>query len=95
MGRSQQRLNYFREKNKEVSGICSAGKAGDKDLKKETLKRIYLEIIKMLESGEKSSRELVAALPFPEKAILKILQLLLEKGIVELTKINTYKINIQ
>ncbi|QED37118.1 RecQ family ATP-dependent DNA helicase [Antarcticibacterium arcticum] len=90
--RSRQLLHYFGEKDPEDCGICSVCQSTDKYIKKETIKRIYLEIIKELETGEKSSRDLVARIPFPEAGVIKVLQLLLEKDIIALTSGNNYKL---
>lgn len=90
--RSRQLLQYFGEKDPEDCGICSVCQSTDKYIKKETIKRIYLEIIKELETGEKSSRDLVARIPFPEAGVIKVLQLLLEKDIIALTRNNFYKL---
>lgn len=90
--RSRQLLRYFGEKDTEDCGICSVCQSTDKFIKKEMIKRIYLEIIKELETGEKSSRELVASIPFPEAGVIKVLQLLLEKDIIALTPGNNYKL---
>jgi len=90
--RNKQLLFYFGEKNSKNCGICSVCMPLEKSIKKETIKRIYLEIIQQLELGQKSSRDLVRLLPFPESGILKVLQLLLEKEIIELTGNNHFKI---
>lgn len=90
--RNQQLLFYFGEKNGKNCGICSVCKPIDKSIKKETIKRIYLAIIQQLELGQKSSRDLVREIPYPESGILKVLQLLLEKEIIELTSNNNFKL---
>ena len=53
---------------------------------------MYLGIIELLESGAKNSRELVTALPYPEAGILKVLQLMMEKDIINLNASNQYKL---
>ena len=90
--RSRQLLTYFGETNTKNCGICSVCNPVDSIIRKETVKRIYLEIMDLLKPGDKSSRELVAALPYPEAGILKVLQLLMEKEIIGLTPTNTYKL---
>jgi len=90
--RSRQLLSYFGETDTKNCGICSYCKPVDSNIRKETIKRIYLEIMDLLKTGDKSSRELVAALPYPEAGILKVLQLLMEKEIIDLTPTNTYKL---
>jgi ATP-dependent DNA helicase RecQ len=90
--RSRQLLTYFGETDTKNCGICSYCKPVDSNIRKETVKRIYLEIMDFLKTGDRSSRELVAALPYPEAGILKVLQLLMEKEIIGLTPTNTYKL---
>jgi ATP-dependent DNA helicase RecQ len=90
--RSRQLLTYFGETDTKNCGICSVCKPVDSIIRKETIKRIYLEIMVLLKTGDRSSRELVAALPYPEAGILKVLQLLMEKEIIDLTHTNTYKL---
>jgi len=90
--RSRQLLTYFGETDSKNCGICSVCKPVDSNVRKETIKRIYLEIMDFLKTGDRSSRELVAALPYPEAGILKVLQLLMEKEIIGLTPTNTYKL---
>ncbi len=90
--RSRQLLLYFGENCNIKCGICSVCTSTNSELKKETIKKIYLEIIRELEDGPKNSRQLVQQLPFPEAGILKVLQLLLEKEIIDFASKNTYKI---
>ncbi|UJH91843.1 RecQ family ATP-dependent DNA helicase [Antarcticibacterium sp. 1MA-6-2] len=90
--RSQQLLKYFGETSPSKCGICSVCKPPENITGKEKVKQIYKEIIEQLEEKEKNSRELVAAIPYPEAGILKVLQLLLEKEIIVLTSNNNYKL---
>lgn len=90
--RSKQLLRYFGESKANKCGICSICVPADKKLSRETIKQIYLQIVRLLENGSKSSREIVAAVPFPEPGILTVLQLLLEKEIISLTPTNQYKL---
>lgn len=90
--RSKQLLFYFGERNAKKCGICSVCQPLEKTIKKETIKSIYIEIIQQLEMNQKNSRELVATIPYAEAGILKVLQLLLEKEIIELTNTNHYKL---
>lgn len=90
--RSRQLLAYFGETGPKNCGICSVCRPADSIVRKETIKRIYLEIMGFLKTGDRSSLELVAALPYPEAGILKVLQLLLEKEIIFLTPNKTYKL---
>ena len=90
--RSIQFLNYFGETEVTKCGICSVCKPPETNVKKEIIRRIYEELIEILRKEEQNSRQLVAALPFPENGILKVLQLMLERGVVSLTATNTYKL---
>lgn len=90
--RSRQLLQYFGETDTGDCGICSVCKKSEKGLKKDIIKSIYLDIIKELEAGPKSSRELVENLSYPEDSILKVLRLLLEKEIIEISKAQLYKL---
>lgn len=90
--RRNQLLRYFGEEPGEPCGICSVCQPADKVLKRETIKNIYLQIIGELETGNKTSRELVERLPFPENGILKVVGLLLDKEIIEKTATNQYKL---
>lgn len=90
--RSRQLLQYFGENAYANCGICSVCKKPDTRINKDTIKNIYLDIIKELEQGPVSSRDLVHRISFPESAILKVLQLLLEKEIIDLTPAQLYKL---
>jgi ATP-dependent DNA helicase RecQ len=91
--RSKQLLKYFGEPSPPACGICSVCHPPERETARETIKRIYEEILTSLEAGEKNSRELVGILPYPEAGILKVLKLMLEKGIIVLTGTNAYKLN--
>ncbi len=90
--RSRQLLSYFGEKATTNCGICSVCEQPEKNLTKDTIKKIYMDIIKELEEGPKSSRDLVVKISFSETGILKVLQLLLEKEIIEITPSQLYKL---
>ncbi|MDB9960597.1 RecQ family ATP-dependent DNA helicase [Oceanihabitans sp.] len=89
--KSMQLLSYFGEKNIEACGICSVCIAGKKSEKTET-KQIKNAIINLLENGDLSSRALSEKLPFTEKEINTMIQLLLEHHIITITQTNTYKL---
>lgn len=89
--KSIQLLNYFGEKDIEACGLCSVCIAGKKLEKTET-NQIKNAIIKLLENGDLSSRALSEKLPFSEKEIKTMVQLLLEHQLIIITKINTYKL---
>ena len=90
--RSRQLLSYFGENADTDCGICSVCEKPQENLKKDAIKRIYMDIIKELEEGPKSSRELVGKISYPEVAILNVLRLLLEKEIIQLTPAQFYKL---
>ena len=50
------------------------------------------EIIKQLEFGHLSSKDLFKALPFSEEQINNTLKQMLERNIIEVTATNTYKL---
>ncbi|MDO6596969.1 RecQ family ATP-dependent DNA helicase [Oceanihabitans sp. 2_MG-2023] len=89
--KSIQLLSYFGEKDIQSCGICSVcitkNNTGVKDIK--LLKNA---IISLLENGDLSSRAILKELPFSEKAINEMIQLLLEHHIITITKTNTYKL---
>ena len=84
-------MNLFGEKDIEACGLCSVCIAGKKLEKTET-NQIKNAIIKLLENGDLSSRALSEKLPFTEKEIKTMVQLLLEHELIIITKINTYKL---
>ena len=90
--RSQQLLEYFGEKKTRPCGICSVCKGKPAALTKEQARNIYQAIVAMLESGPVNSRELTEQLPFEEEHILKVLQLLVEKGALASPAPNQYKL---
>ena len=90
--RSKQLLTYFGEKEIDDCGICSVcTKKQSGKLTRDLMNIIYFEIIKLLKTAERSSRELVAQLPFAEEHILEVLRLLVEKNRIKRTPTNTYK----
>lgn len=90
--RSKQLLEYFGEKNVSQCGICSVCNPAEKQFKKDLIRRMYKDIIELLENGEKNSRQIVAELSYPEAGILKVLKLMMEKEIISLTPTNHYKL---
>lgn len=90
--RSEQLLNYFGEKNTSPCGICSVCKAGAGPLNKETIKQIYYAIIGLLEQKAYSSREIAEKLPFEEEHIVTVLQMLVERGALDNSVSNTFKL---
>ena len=90
--KSEQLLQYFGEKDTEPCGICSVCKPAATKLDREGMKKIYFAIVGLLEEREHSSREMTEKLPFPEAHIIKVLQLLVEKGALATTAANKYKL---
>lgn len=90
--RSQQLLNYFGDKDAEKCGICSVCIPKEKYLKKELIRSIYDDIISLLKLKEENSRSIISALPYQEKAVLKVIDLMLDKDLISITLTNTYKL---
>lgn len=90
--RSEQLLQYFGETKTSPCGICSVCKPSEEKLTRELMKKIYFKIIGLLEEKEHSSREFTEKLEFSEKHVLKVLQVLVEKGALEITAGNKYKL---
>lgn len=87
-----QLLKYFGEKKPVPCGKCSVCRNEKKQLTRDDMNEIYLAILKILKNGEKDSRELTAILDYTEGAVLEVLSLLSEKGILARTANNKYKI---
>ena len=90
--RSRQLLEYFGEKDSGNCGTCSVCRPVEEKLSREVMKKIYFEIVGLLEEKELTSREMTERLAFPEDHILKVLQLLVEKGAVARAAGNKYKL---
>ncbi|MDT0676822.1 RecQ family ATP-dependent DNA helicase [Autumnicola musiva] len=90
--RNLQLLNYFGEKPKIPCGICSVCSVKNSRLNKEQMNEIYKEIAALLKKRELTSRELVENITFPEQHILKVLQLLTEKRIIDRIESNRFKL---
>jgi len=89
--KSKQLLAYFGDNKTSNCGICSVCIA----LKNKTpvaTNEVKNGIIKSLEKGDQSSRNLIAFLAFSEDHILYAIQELLEHDIITITKKNTYKL---
>ncbi|WP_203257066.1 RecQ family ATP-dependent DNA helicase [Hyunsoonleella ulvae] len=87
--RSMQLLHYFGEKDAKPCGVCSVC---TKNKKKPITKDLKHQIITLLESGEKSSREITKILECDDAETKAMLKLLLEHQIINITKTNTYKL---
>lgn len=90
--RSNQLLKYFGEKTSTRCGICSVCKSETESLTKEKMMQIYHGIIGILEGGACSSREITEKLDFEEQHIVKVLQILVEKGALTTTGSNIFKL---
>jgi len=90
--KSIQLLSYFGEKELKECGICSVCIKKKDVSAKTTLVDINKVIIKQLELGNLSSKDLFKALPFSEKQINNALKQMLERNIIEVTATNTYKL---
>lgn len=90
--KSEQLLQYFGETNTSPCGICSVCKPSEEKLDREKMKKIYFAIVGLLEEKEHSSREMTEKLNFPEAHVLKVLQLLVEKGALAKASTNKYKL---
>jgi ATP-dependent DNA helicase RecQ len=80
------------EKAEKPCNICSVCIQKNIPLTRDQMNNIYRELAFYLKQRDFSSRELIQKIAFPEKHILKVLQLLVEKGIIVRTGSNHYKI---
>lgn len=90
--RSEQLLNYFGETDTASCGICSVCRPASEKLTKEKIKEIYYAVIPLLERRPYSSRELTEGLEFREEHIIAVLQMLVERGAIDTTGTNNYKL---
>jgi ATP-dependent DNA helicase RecQ len=90
--KSVQLLSYFEEKDAKPCGICSVCIQGEKNISKNDIQTLKKRIIETLEHGDLSSRKIAELLACSENKINRVLQLLLEHGIISITKMNTYKL---
>ena len=87
-----QLLKYFGEKDAPPCRKCSVCLKEKKELTRDDMNEIYLSILRLLKKGPQDSREIIANLDYSETAILKVISLLCEKGILDRTPNNKYKI---
>ncbi|RKE94933.1 RecQ family ATP-dependent DNA helicase [Ichthyenterobacterium magnum] len=87
-----QLLNYFGEDFKANCGKCSVCRDKENTTKTVNLKTIENNIVFALEKAQLNSRELVEQLNYNEAEVLKVLQLMIEHQIIEITFANTYKL---
>lgn len=90
--KSELLLRYFGETEVAPCGICSVCKPVEDTLTREKMKLIYQAIVRLLEQRTFSLAEITARLDFEEHHILKVLQLLVQKGALSLTPTKTYKL---
>lgn len=93
MCKSMQLLSYFGEKEIKPCGICSVCTSTKKTSKPYEVTDIKKRIIELLESGDQSSRTMVAVLNCAETDLKSVLKLLLEHNIISITATNTYKLS--
>lgn len=90
--RSKQLLKYFGDKNATKCGICSVCTPEDKYQKKELIRSIYEDIVVLLQKKEENSRGIISMLPYQEKAVLKVIDLMLARDLITITPTNMYKL---
>jgi ATP-dependent DNA helicase RecQ len=88
-----QLLAYFGEKDAKPCGICSVCTSIKKTVNPQDANFIKKRIIELLETGDQSSRNMIAALNCTETELKNVLKLLLEHDIISITPINTYKLS--
>ncbi|OEJ98549.1 recombinase RecQ [Flavivirga aquatica] len=91
--KSIQLLSYFGEKDIKPCGICSVCINTKKKEAPQNINAIKKRIIELLESGDKSSRDMIPLLKCPEYLLINALKLLLEHHIITVTQKNTYKLS--
>ncbi|TGV04782.1 RecQ family ATP-dependent DNA helicase [Flavivirga rizhaonensis] len=91
--KSIQLLTYFGEKDMKPCGICSVCINSKKVATPPDIKTIKKNIIKLLENGDQSSRDLISILNCKEADLKVVLKLLLEHNIITITPTNTYKLS--
>ncbi len=91
--KSMQLLYYFGEPRPEPCGMCSVCIKKEPKSKQTKPKNLQHEIIELLESGEKSSREITNLLSYEDIETKRILKQLLEHQIITITKTNKYKLS--
>ncbi|WP_223033442.1 RecQ family ATP-dependent DNA helicase [Hanstruepera marina] len=90
--KSKQLLTYFGETHTKDCGICSVCIQRKPSNSKPDSKTIKNAIIRTLEEGDCSSRELTEQLPYAIEDISETLKVLLEYNIITITHTNTYKL---
>ena len=91
--KSVQLLTYFGETDSKPCGMCSVCANTKKSAKPLDISSIKNKVIELLENGDQSSRNMVAALNCTETDLKTVLKLLLEHQIIKTTPQNTYKLS--
>ena len=91
--KSVQLLTYFGETDSKPCGMCSVCANTKKSAKPLDINTIKNRVIELLENGDQSSRNMVAALNCTETDLKTVLKLLLEHQIIKTTPQNTYKLS--
>ncbi|WPY97287.1 RecQ family ATP-dependent DNA helicase [Christiangramia sp. OXR-203] len=89
-----QLLKYFGETKPEKCGRCSVCNAETDVLSRDEMNEIFLALQKLLKSRALDTKEISSLLNYKESSILKVIRLLVERGILEKTITNKYKITI-
>jgi len=89
-----QLLKYFGETKPEKCGRCSVCNSETDDLSRDEMNEIFLALQKLLKSRALDTKEISSLLNYKESSVLKVIRLLVERGILEKTITNKYKISI-
>jgi len=89
--KSIQLLAYFGETNLDDCEICSVCIATTENLSTAQIKQNMTDIVSVLENKPLSSRDIISITKIKENHISNILKEMLEKDIIEITSMNTYK----
>ncbi len=90
--KSVQLLSYFGERNLEDCGICSVCIKTNVTLSSTFIEESIKDIVLVLKKKPLSSREIITDTKIKEIHLATILKLMLEKNMIEITSVNTYKI---
>ncbi len=90
--KNRQLIKYFGETIDTDCGMCSVCLTKKKSTSNSDIKSITYSIVGLLEHKPLTSRMIIETLDYDDSTILKVLQLLIENNILELTATNTYKI---
>jgi len=88
-----QLLHYFGEKNAERCGRCSVCNKENKTLSRDEMNEIFLALHKILKYQALDTREITAKLNYKESSIIQVIRLLVDRGILENTINQKYKLS--